>query len=211
MVSSSFLRVLFFHQGMGDAALCRNARRSLAEAWPKPRWSLAKALPKLHRSLTDFWFYFDLFCIYSRILSLCWCDFDLFLIISRVGIRALIIYLIIPQTDLICGGSGGTIGPINLRQLFTSSCVRKSINISLDVCTFEKQIMLSLQNWGPPHHGTTATATLFSQTSLFQGFSNIFRGRGGRATLATAQATFITRENPSSPALFGEYSWWALA
>ena len=36
------------------------------------------------------------------------------------------------------------------------------------------------------------------------GFSNSFRERGGRATSATAQAAFITRENLIVQALFGE-------
>ena len=49
----------------------------------------------------------------------------------------------------------------------------------------------------PQHH-------FFRECQYFQGFSNIFRERRGRATPPTAQATFITRENPLEQALFGE-------
>ena len=55
-----------------------------------------------------------------------------------------------------------------------------------------------------------ATTALQPQQLYFRnccrtnGFSNFFRQRRGRATLATAQATFITRENPLEQALFGE-------
>ena len=40
------------------------------------------------------------------------------------------------------------------------------VNISLNVCTFAKQMLLWLRNRGPPHHGTRATATFFEQLCI---------------------------------------------
>ena len=58
---------------------------------------------------------------------------------------------------------------------------------------------LWLQRRAQGDHRTAATATLFSQMLIFQGFTNLFRGRRCWALAITTQAVLITRENQWGP------------